>query len=188
MLNQHAHEFVQAWVQKATRHRAKTLSGAYDRFFTLFVAYNALYTQATNQLLNRSVIEERDISERRSATEFVVEITGASRLRAHIRQHSQDSVAALLKALEIDGHHVCIGRRTGLPDADKERELIAQIKSHDDRAHALALLTVIYQIRCNMFHGHKVYAHVQIAPLRAAGDLLASVVALLHARLLAGEA
>jgi hypothetical protein len=201
-------EFCHNWRAKADTCSGDNLRGAFDRFFTLWVVFNRLYAEATFRLARRGRVKERRdrFPDSLAATDYVLQYLGAKAL-THAWESDRNTSAALREiadhlresrfALNLDAN----GNSSGLPSPpsvhppgrfalhldwkgnplpDADRELLASLGSCNRCDRGKAGLKALYQIRCNMFHGHKGFEPVQLELLRPAILLLESTIEALH--------
>ncbi len=158
--------FCRNWRVKAQAYPVEEVAGAFDQFFTLYVAFNRLYAEATFRLARRGqlALTLRDrFPDSKAAQEYVLQFCGARAL-TRSWEGNPDIVEALRQiaehlrqgtfALKLD---MMTGER--MPEAD--RELLAALESRGKGRRAKAALEVLYAIRCNMFHGHKGFEPIQ---------------------------
>ncbi len=175
--------FCQNWRAKAETYSSENIRDAFDRFFTLYVAFNRLYAEATFRLARRGQVRLRDrFPDSHGAREYVLQFCGAGAL-TRTWEDNQETGAALRQiadhlrqrrfALKLD---MVTGERR--PEAD--RELLMALESRSRNRRAKAGLEVLYAIRCNMFHGHKSFDPIQVELLGPAIVLLDSTINVLH--------
>jgi hypothetical protein len=179
MLNPEARKLARSWIARAEKCKPKTLHGAFDRFLNLFVAYNALYQQAADALLASGAANEDDVIDSRAATVIVVRILGPDKLDKHLRQECGKDLQQLSIDLLNGKFCITVNRRTGEPDLEQDRILAQELQSSDSARYCSSVLTAIYRVRCNMFHGRKLPTHIQIEPLRVLSAALHTTAELL---------
>lgn len=182
MLNTYLSNFVGSWVAKANRYKRATLSGAFDRFFSLFVPFNSLYQAAVDKLISEGRVLESEATDRKSATIHTIEFLGAELLEGHLKMHCRDELQAVVKLIEDGTFYVSTNRKTGMPDHNADKLLIDAIKSGEGKDFCEGIMNLLYLTRCNMFHGSKEFTHIQIKILVPLSSILAQVIQLLLAR------
>lgn len=170
--------FCDRWINKAETYRSNDLEDLFDRFFTLFVAYNRLYSAAAE--LYRATLDPRRAAmlqgDRREATAVMAQLIGQSRFSNVMREgpaiaDSCETISELLQNRQFFLHSV---RGTKEPDHARDAELAEGLRRHS----LLAVLQCLYQIRCNIFHGEKEFAPRQAQLLVPAITLLEEIVRL----------
>jgi hypothetical protein len=161
----------------------------FDKFFTLYVAFNMLYAEATFRLADRplpnnmaAVIAKRardnkGFPDAEGATSYLVCFLGAKTItdaidRDTTAREALDTIKAQIQAAEF---HIKLDPLTGNQQDAEDLDLLGRLRGNDTNARATAILEVIYSVRCNMFHGRKDYAPVQVALLKPAIVLLEKV-------------
>lgn len=136
-----------------------TLSRCFDRFTSLFVVFNRIYTEAGKLLIRRGVISQppqrrfAPLPDRKSATEHIVTFYGEDRLRDEISSDNNCRKAVDKLVQLIRGEHFYLHEdyATGFPDTGRDKQLAEEASAYSPQA----VLTLIYQARCNLFHGEK---------------------------------
>ena len=179
-------QFCRSWQTKASA-CGDDLHGCFDKFFTLYVVFNRLYAEATFRLARHGCVNLRDrFPDAQGAQDYLLQYCGATRLTTAwqsdpIKANALTEIAAHLRegrfALKLD-------MITGAPRPDADRELLAAMESRGRNRRAKAYLEALYAIRCNMFHGHKGFAPIQIKLLRPALVLLEGTIGVLRQTLI----
>jgi len=171
-------QFCSRWIDKAQSYQSNELEDLFDRFFTLFVAYNRFYSAASE--LHRAAIDERQAKmlqgDRREATTVMARLIKQSRFSNAANENQEIStachtIAALLENRQFFLHSF---RGTNEPDLAKDAKLADGLH----RQSLLADLECLYQIRCNIFHGEKEFAPRQAQLLIPAVILLEAILPL----------
>jgi len=164
--------FCRRWVEKALQYDDGSLSGAFDQFFSLFVAYNRLYCQLAAESGLRGKGDHCE------ATRRFAEIVGPEALASVLdAPGAQEDLGALASLIAPDGgFFVTVSRKTGAPDSSRDRELHGLLTSQSASERVEGLLEFLYQVRCNMFHGRKNFEHDQLRILRPCSRLLRNVI------------
>ncbi len=170
-------EFCDSWRGKAAACSMENINGAFDRFFTSYVAFNRLYVEATHRLARRGQVKLRErFPDPQAAQDYVVQFCTATTLTG-AWENSANAAAALH---EIADHlrqgtfALKLDPVSGDPRPAKDHELLTALESHSRNRKAKAVLEALYAIRCNMFHGQKAFQLRQLALLRPAILLLES--------------
>ncbi|WP_134044366.1 hypothetical protein [Paraburkholderia caballeronis] len=170
--------FCDRWISKADIYRSDSLEDLFDRFFTLFVAYNRLYSASAE--LHRATLDPRKVpmlqGDRREATTIMAQLIQQPRFSDIVQENSViadscKSISELLLNRQFFLHSV---RGTGKPDHARDERLAEELQRH----RILAVLECLYQIRCNIFHGEKEFAPRQAQLLAPATVLLEAIVKL----------
>jgi len=178
--------FCTAWLRKAERIDIEPLEGVFDRFFTLWVVFNRLYEEAGRTLVHSGHHIYRPFIARRgrkvfapppdkiSATKGIAAFIGKERLRDRIYENRE-----AIRGLEYIHDSIRSGMfylhenyETGDPDTEKDIVLVG--KAID--GCVVSTLTLIYQARCNLFHGQKAFTESQRDLLNGMSAVLNQVI------------
>lgn len=159
----------------------------FHRFFFYFVPFNAQYTAIARYLktckkTKLKLFKGDNVRDSASATEGVQEfLTGLDPEQKHLalfdnvvvsrgREEGQNAVSTLATLIK-DTYNIHV-RYDGTVKHDKDDELVVMLKSEDRAQRVEGVLTVMYQVRCNMFHGQKRLMATQEDLLIPINDLL----------------
>jgi hypothetical protein len=175
--------FCHNWRTKAEAYCSEEIGGAFDRFFTLYVAFNRLYAEATFRLARRGQVKlGKRFPDSYGAQEYLLQFCGAEAL-TRAWEGDPNTFAALHQIAD----HLREGRfalkldmMTGDRRPDADRELLSALESRSRNRRGHAVLEALYAIRCNLFHGHKGFEPIQLELLRPAVLLLESTINVLY--------
>lgn len=168
---EHLRSFIHIWLHKADSINTGPLEGVFDKFFTLWVAYNRLYEEAAHILIGRNHPLYRQFIARRGTRIFspppdrLAGIDGVEAFcnKATLRQFLENSHSALYgiqnisEAISYGGFYIHTNYETGKPDTERDRTLINKAL----KGCSKSVLSIIYQARCNLFHGQKSFSENQ---------------------------
>src|SRR3990172_2104801 len=140
-------QFILRWQGKVRRYDYDQLEHCFDGFFTAFVLYNILYDIICEHNQNQYP-QTRD---RWRAIEVVPDFLGADSIATD--PDIRTNASAIKDLIELTFYI----RR----DVRWDREKINALGSNNSEIWAKGLLEILYQIRCNTFHGHKSYREEQ---------------------------
>ena len=187
-LNQQFKDLCERWRKKAKMYNNESdISEIFDKFFSLYVAYNALYAQAYSYLGEKSRSRGEDgykakgkFPDEEAATNSILEIIGASKFVDILENNETTRLALnqLRNVMDSNNFSICLDPVSGYPrlENDKrisDKKLLKSLNGRDSNKKGNAILQVIYQIRCNMFHGRK-----GIDPIQK--DLLLPIITILE--------
>jgi hypothetical protein len=143
---------------------AEHLARSFDRFTTLYVVFDRICMEADKILIRRGLVRPprkkfAPLPTGKSVTEYIVVFCGESDLRYAITRDSRcrnaiDNLTRLIRSGHIYLHE---DYTTGSPDLDEDRKLVDEVRSYKPQA----ILSLLYQIRCNLFHGEKEFDESQ---------------------------
>ena len=191
MLSPEIERFCTEWLAKAAQYNDDNVEGCYDKFFTLFVVFNRLYAEATFELARQgqiSISPNRSLPDRKGATEYTFAFIGQTAFDHFFNEHLTAPVDALAMLIEQERFYIKLSILNGDPQRDKDLLLLRDLRSSGD-TRALAVLDLVYSVRCNLFHGHKAFQPIQIALLKPTMTILYHMIrALQRAHTPAGRA
>lgn len=180
-------KFCTAWLQKAERVDIGPLEGVFDRFFTLWVVFNRLYEEAGRSLAHSGhhlyavFVSKRGKKiftpppDRISATKGIVVFVGEDRLKVKI--FSNDEATVGLKYIHdsiLDGIlYLHENYETGKPAPEIDQDLATKAIS----GSVESILILLYQARCNLFHGQKSFTESQRDLLNGMSAILVQIIA-----------
>jgi len=164
--------FCRRWLEKASRCDDQTLDGAFDKFFSAFVAFNRLYSHV-------SVHSGRVIKgDRKQATDGFANVVGSQRLLTALAENGGAAdLATLRELIRPDGPFYLISDgTTDQPDATRNRALHERLNDPSASTKVKAILEYLYLVRCNMFHGSKDFDNSQLQIIQPATRCLIRIV------------
>ena len=190
MLSGEIERFVVQWIERSRQYTDTDIDGCYDKFFTLFVVFNRLYAEATFELARQGSITlqpNRPLPDKKGATEYTLEAIGLRRFEDLYRYHLVGPVEIITGLIDEERFFIRLSSPNGDRQPEKDRALLQELRS-TGKTRALAILEVIYKVRCNLFHGHKSFQPVQTELLKPVNCILGHVINSLHQRLQTGIA
>lgn len=170
--------FCERWLDKANLYQADRIDDLFDKFFTLFVVYNRLYSASAE--LHRATLDIKTArmlrGDRREATEAMHQIFRKMSICDALRNEPALAAACIELSDSLVSNRFFLHTIPGTKEPD-----LAKDKMHAARLRNCSLLTVLeclYQIRCNIFHGEKELAPQQAEILVPAITLLEAVVSM----------
>lgn len=173
-LNPDFKSLCQRWREKAKQYDSEDIHQLFDKFFSLYVAYNALYAETAAYLHRKAIkdgkegykLDDENFPDKQAATKYVLDLL-TSRGLVQSLEHTEatkEAIAQLKKLFSEESHFhfwICLDPVFGEHQKDKDKELIRMLNSSSADELARAILQLIYQVRCNMFHGRKSVSKVQ---------------------------
>lgn len=177
-------DFCDRWLAKARRYDETNLSDCFDKFTTHFILFNAIYNEVGFRMRQTSYPKRMNkdwkkyallkpfapLPDKALATKYVVEYYGTDALRKSIAENEdcQAALNTLVDLIETEQFYFHLDYDTGQPDWRKDKDLARKYTVNDSRA----ILELIYQARCNLFHGQKEYEQSQRVVLRCLTTML----------------
>ena len=179
------------WNEKCKDYKGGSLSDHYDLFFSRFVTYNALYNvivrtkERTGKLKKDkdrygNIVERGD---RKKAIDCMVKELSAERsvLQAFF---TQPEITLNVKKLEemLDDEEFGVFFDGGGHNPEGDKKILRNLKNNKLESRMRGVLTFLYQVRCNLFHGAKGYENTQIQVLKTLNVILEKIVEILFER------
>ncbi|MDY6946934.1 MAG: hypothetical protein SXG53_14555 [Pseudomonadota bacterium] len=164
-------EFCDAWLNRAAAVPQPSIADLFDQFFALWIVFNRIYEESARVLAASGHPSARVVvaigkgrrfappPDRKSATVGVEALCGVAELRRRLYEDAE-SARAIERVLDVVASgrlHLHENYETGEPDFPRDQKLVAEARQGSPRA----LLELLYQARCNLFHGQKAYSEVQ---------------------------
>lgn len=168
--------FCNRWLQKsASYQQPNSVNDAYDRFISIFVAFNRLYWHVAVSTKLRG-----ENGDRQQAKTVFPRVVGFGTLAAALRDPDESDVEKLRALIGPEGKFYVIPRGASFePDAEANKALVENLEvSRPDDLFVPAAIELLYQLRCNLLHGRKdLNDPAQLDILEPASRLLGKVVA-----------
>ncbi|MGE4529907.1 MAG: hypothetical protein AB7C98_01115 [Acidithiobacillus sp.] len=180
-------KFCTAWLQKAERVDMDSLEGVFDRFFTLWVVFNRLYEEAGRSLVHSGHPLYANFSANRgsrifipppdkvSATRGIIAFVGKDRLGEKIFSNNEATQGLNYIYDSILNRIFYIHENYETGDPDTEKDLALATKAINGSVESILIL--LYQTRCNLFHGQKSFTESQRDLLNGMSAILVQIIA-----------
>ena len=176
--------FYCGWMEnKCREYDTNFLSAYYDVYFSRYVTYNAIYNTLTNTLEQFEVLsrkkdktgKEIDRGDKIKAIDIMSKYIQNTNLLIFF---SHPEVVEDIKLIVeiIENKEFGIIYKYGEPQPLEDERLKVQLSNTAEKIKIKAILTLLYSIRCNMFHGSKNFEESQKQILKPLNRLLLNVV------------
>lgn len=188
MIKQEIKIFCENWIEKANEYDNDNLQNVFDKFFTLFVVYNRLYVEATFRMSNRGEINIRNrntFPDPQAAKNYVIQYLTSNSINNAFNANDNclQAIERLKEIIRNQEFNIKLNMVTGIPEREKDLELLAKIESNHTDKKIKAIADFIYSIRCNVFHAQKEYIQNQINVLNPVNTILYELIDLLFKKL-----
>ena len=170
----------QLWLDKAARLTPiNSIEAAFEKFFSVFVAYNILYSHAAIRLL-----ENDSRKDHAHATRTFALWVGHERIMSKLNTTpiTECDLRLMRELIRQDGPFFLYWKpnHLGIPQSDvsKNSKLRQRLVSDQPVIRTEAILEYIYQVRCNIFHGTKALVEPQKQILEPSTRCLMQIVEL----------
>ena len=171
-------KFCKHWLEKANDYDFQSVNSAFDKFFSLFVTYNMLYSYMALTLQN----PKNPNGDKDKATKHFAEAVGYQRIWDAVSNGDGLADIDRLRTLIADGGKFFLFIEKGTlgfePDKDENTRLYNDLASANIEVKVVAILEYIYQVRCNIFHGNKTLHEEQLEIVQPSTQCLERVVRL----------
>ncbi len=195
-LNPEFKSLCERWRRKAKQYDEEDTHQLFDKFFSLYVAYNALYAETAAYLHRKAInegkenykLDDESFPDKQAATKYVLDLLTSRRLMQSLEgkeatKQAINELKVLMHGRSATHFWICLDPVFGEPQKEKDRELIKMLDSPSTDERARAILQLIYQVRCNMFHGRKSVSPVQKQLLSPLIVLLEAIIDKLYRKL-----
>jgi hypothetical protein len=195
-LNPEFKSLCERWRAKAQQYDAEDAHQLFDKFFSLYVVYNALYAETAAYLHRKASSEGKEeykldddsFPDKKAATKYVLDLLTSTSLMQSLEKtkatkQAIDQLKTLISKQNSLHFWISLDPVFGEPQEDKDKELIKMLNSSSTDERARAVLQLIYQVRCNMFHGRKSVSPVQKQLLIPLTVLLEKIIDKLYRKL-----
>jgi hypothetical protein len=178
MVLQQLNDYYNNWLNKADNYNSNTLSNQFDKFTSLYVLFNSLYMQVMTNLVLAGHHIPTGFKDKIAATDYVIQYLGSTYYLNNLLndEQSKADLNSICDIIEQEEFHIILD--WGNQQRQKDIALLNSLRSTSSQRKAIAILSLFYHIRCNMFHGHKDYVDRQRALLEPVNNLLRKTVVL----------
>ncbi len=190
------------WRKKAKNYKKEELHQLFDKFFSLYVVYNALYVENFAYLIRKAIAEESGeyqnkfegdtFPDDKAATKYVIALLTSRGLLQSLEAYepTREAINQIKMLIGKDNNfrfRICVHPVSGEHLPNEDDELSQSLNSHNSDHKAKAILKLIYRTRCNMFHGRKGFEPVQRELLVPLSIILEKIVDQLYRKLDSSE-
>lgn len=175
--------FYDNWLGKADAYNDNTLSNHFDKFTSLYVVYNSLYMEVTNELMINGFNVTQNFKDKTAATEYVMKYLKPTFYIENLLNDEQsiNDLAEICTIIDQELFHIILD--WGIPQRPRDLQLLASLQSANTNKKVRAILSSFYYIRCNLFHGHKGFENKQRRLLIPVNRLLRKTVEITYKKL-----
>lgn len=117
----------------------------------------------------------------KAAKDYVIQYLTSSTINDAFNNDENciNAINRLREIIENQEFNVKLNMVTGVPEREKDLELLSRLESNHTHKKIKAIADFIYSIRCNVFHAQKRYGQNQIRILNPTSVLLRTMIDLL---------
>ncbi|MDR3696469.1 hypothetical protein [Mucilaginibacter sp.] len=146
----------------------------YDKYLTLYTGYNMLFNEIPEILRNKGIKLHGSEREGEKATVLIAQFLNTEATTKLINDNEED-IGRLIWVIEKNIFNIKLDYK-GNPDKNKDASILAGLKSKNEDEKFLAMVQVIYFVRCNMSHGSKALEEYQRLLLEPLVNILSTLV------------
>lgn len=158
IMNESGNDFYTNWLTKAELIDTNSLEGVFDKYVSLFIAYNFLYNEIPIKLIKTGIHVSPSLTDSKKATELPIKLLGAERIMNNWRNCADE--IELIKDL-IRNETFYINLKHGERQRNEDLKILSFLNSKKIDQQVKGILQVIYFVRCNLVHGHKNFVQYQ---------------------------
>lgn len=160
-------DFYDRWVIKCNSYE-DSLSDLFDKYFSLFVIYNRLYNEITAIFENNGTLDilredgsidkkPKRVRDNQAATVCVAKYLSEN--ENTVISTLYDEIAAFTEILQKGNFNIVL--YNGIPQKERDKNLLKNLENSNNYLNLLGLLGILYNLRCNLFHGQKQFSEIQ---------------------------
>ncbi|MCC9043858.1 hypothetical protein LNQ81_14355 [Myroides sp. M-43] len=152
--------YIETWKNKIAEYKDDSLITLFDKYTALYTLYNRLFNESYQDLESNKNLEKPRYSDFEKATKLVIQYNGANNI--FIQLEEQDcikDVNAISNLIKNNVFHINL--EDGVPREDFDLQLAQNMENDDVNLKVQAILSTIYNVRCNMQHGEKHFQEQQ---------------------------
>jgi hypothetical protein len=167
------------WTAKVNAITGTDLNSVYDRYMTLYVIYNNLYTHVPPVLIQKGIPVPNQIYDNKKATEWVVKYLGATEILQNLHANGNDAdVQVIINLIKEEVFYIKLNH--GQRQRNEDLKILKNLRSNNEVQKANAILQVCYYVRCNIFHGSKDFQEYQRLLIEPLTNIMRTVIAQLY--------
>lgn len=175
-------EFCQRWQKKADNYSNTSLKDSFDKFTTLYIIYNMIYRTLEEKLRDGGKLNNiQSLKYKNKKNDELQEDSAAIELVVNYLANKSESIISILTDEIKDYIGIITNNRfhfsikSKLNDEgrnDEDGSILRNLESKSTTNRLRGLLTILYRIRCNLFHGSKGFFDEQENVLKPAINCL----------------
>lgn len=121
---------------------------------SLYVIFNSLYIQVMAELVSHGNKIPKNFKDKKAATDYVVQyLKSKDYINKLLNVESINDLNRICEIIDMERFHIILN--WGKPQRNLDLKLLNNLRQKNKNHKAIAILSLFYHIRCNMFHGHK---------------------------------
>lgn len=159
-MTQETRDYIETWTNKISSYHGDDLGTLFDKYTALFTLYNRLYNESYRQMKTNNQLVKQRYSDFEKATKLVVEFYSADEIIDRLKVKNNFGDIELIADLIRKGiFHINLA--DGVSRKNIDLELMKNLENKQPFIRAQAVVSTIYNVRCNMQHGEKHFEEYQ---------------------------
>ncbi|MGU9937947.1 hypothetical protein ACNFNZ_05125 [Empedobacter brevis] len=167
--------YIETWKTKISNYKGNELLTLFDKYTALYTLYNRLYNESFKIMKTSNSLEKERYSDFEKATKLVVQFNDSNDIIKQLEKNSNiNDMKKIVELIRNDIFHINLA--DGVSQKDIDILLMNNLESSEKDIKAQAVLSTIYNVRCNMQHGEKHFEEHQRMILVPLINILESIV------------
>lgn len=163
--------YIKNWTKRILSYKGEEIDTLMDKFSSQYILYNRLFNESFQQLKEAKQLTKTRYSDREKAINLVVDFNSATDIIQRLELHQrQVDIEILCNLIANDIFHINL--LDGVSQKDLDLELMNNLANQNPEIKAQAVLSIIYNVRCNIQHAEKHNEPEQIVLLRPLINIL----------------
>lgn len=175
MLSQTSILFYEKWTNNLDETQTGGTEAVFNRFIYQLIAFNFLYRKVSPLSSN--------VRDRQAAVKEVYEFFGKKGCTQFVQQIDPSDLREIIRIIREKEFYISFDIK-GRYQRRQDRAILEKLDSKDSSEKCEGILTVIYKVRCNLFHGNKLFDPRQSRLLEPLNRILKVLNAHLYQKLL----
>jgi hypothetical protein len=180
MLSANTEEYLDNWNKKVDLIIGDDLRHVFERFNSLYKIYGRLCNEAILELINNGLLTHGGGDQRNVTNNVIHYITANAIIDGFRINNNEQDIRALISVMP---HFKIKFTPNGQHESNVDIQLIQDLQSESSVVKAVAILQIIYFVRCNYEHSRKDFQEYQRLLLEPLINLLRSLNNLLFSKL-----
>ena len=178
-------DFYNRWTEKSKSYSNDDLADLFDKFFSLYVVYNRIYNITASVLYEEGEIEKlkkaKKIKRNKRETEVNESDAAIFCIAHYLRDNLEEIISENINEINdfkfiLENKLFNIDLFYGQPQPKKDKKLLKGLESKNNLIVIESLLTILYKVRCNIFHAEKGFNEEQRIILEPVNNLLEKLI------------
>lgn len=167
--------YIDSWMKKISFYQSDDLVTLFDKYSALYTLYNRLYNESYKIMKTTNKLDKPRYSDFEKATKLMVEYNSAEFIIDQLeKKENLQDLKLIAEFISKDIFHINLDN--GVSKKEIDIMLMNNLISNNPTLKAQAIVSVIYNIRCNIQHGDKHFEENQRTLLEPLIRILETIV------------